>query len=245
MKLPWAIQKDVFPENEQKLETILGDRLHYFTMTPEGPTCSLDPPYICYGSIPACRRLQRQGAICWLYDNVYDCSHYLPKLGELALNNPHMFVEYGTFPLLMNWLGHPDVFIKQNSGYKCFTGQKYTEVDKIDLFPEELLLLAQVKKIGAEWRFVISEGKLLTGSLYGDILPQTDPGEFLHSISPLLPEIEPAPIWTLDICEYNGSFKIVEINSLLSAGWYNSEIEKIVTEVDRLANDILPTTTKG
>lgn len=43
MVLNWAVQKDMFPENEKRLEEILGDRLTYFDYRLEGPDCSLEP----------------------------------------------------------------------------------------------------------------------------------------------------------------------------------------------------------
>lgn len=132
------------------------------------------------------------------------------------------------------------MFVKQNSGYKYFTGDKLCNIrlDEMKLFPEELLLLAPSKEIGAEWRFVISRGKIITYSLYGDILSSANPSGFVEEVLSST-ELDPAPIWTMDVCEYDG-YRVVEINSLLSAGWYDADVTKIVEEVDKLANELLP-----
>jgi hypothetical protein len=234
--LKWAVQTGVFWENERQLKALLGDRFTSFEMTINGPSCDLEPPFICYGSIPACRRLQKKGAFSWVYDNVFDCNYYLPKLSRFALNADHLYIEAGCFHQVMKALGNPRVFIKENSGYKTLSGQVTDKLEE-HMLPHELLLLAPPKAIGAEWRFVISDGKVLTGSLYSDIKSERfDEAAFFAQSVIDQTELDPAPVWTIDICESENSLKVVEINSLMSAGWYESDVAKIVAEVDRLAN---------
>lgn len=232
-KKEWVIEEGVFEENEDKLKEILGDRLVWAKYTVNGPTFSKSPvtPYIFYGTSVLGRRLQREGAICWLSDRVYDCNYYLPFFGKMALNNPHMFVESGTFPLLAESLGDVEWFVKQNSGYKTFTGMTCVGAIDTGLFPEELLMLAPKKPIEAEWRFVIRENSVLTFSSYGDITEcGIEAQKFAETC--LSTPYDPAPMWTLDICRSEGSYKVLEVNSLLSAGWYDCDIRAIVEAVD-------------
>lgn len=239
LKMDWVVEKDVFEENEPQLVEILGDRLSWVSYGINGPTFSKSPvtDYIFYGTHTLGRRLQKSKgpkAICWLYDKVYDCNYYLPFFGSHALNNPHLFVEAGTFSLLRASIGHPAMFIKQNSGYKTFTGVVVDSEVPTDLYRDELLMLAPVKPVELEWRFVISKGSVLTQSPYGGTLESglrmEEAKEFAKSVIP--EDYDPAPLWTLDICRSEGSYKVLEVNSLLAAGWYNCDIAKIVEAVD-------------
>lgn len=230
------VEEDVFGENEEKLKEILGDRLICMKYKIDGPTFSKSPAtdYIFYGSPVIGRRLQRsQGpkALSWLYDSVYDCNYYLPYFQGLALNNPHMFVESGTLSLLAEFLENPEWFIKENSGYKTFTGLVSSGPIKTGLFQHELLMLAQKKPIEAEWRFVIKDDSVLTYSAYGDNMQcGKEAEEFAKTC--LSTGYDPAPMWTLDICRSNGAYKVLEVNSLLSAGWYDCDVRAIVEAVD-------------
>ena len=240
--MDWVVQRYMFEENEKALSEVLGDRLIWLDWTMSGPIFSRKPDgaYVLYSAIMAGRRLRSNAKNSnWLYDNVYNCSYYLSKFGNLALNNPHVYVEAGTFSLLKPFL--PETFfIKENNGYKSFTGKvfdKYTEQEVNSMFAEELLLIAQTRPIDAEWRFVIKEGKVLTFSLYGEIL--SDRGnealDFANLVLNRIEEVyDPAPMWTLDVCLTDNEFKVVEVNSLLSSGWYNCDVKKIVESVDEL-----------
>lgn len=247
----WIIERDIFPENEAKLEALLGDRITWAKMTIDGPEFSRRPidGSICYATHTMGRRLQAShGAISWLYDEIYDCHFYLPHFQEFALNNPHFFVERGTIHMLLDKLGMGETkfFIKENSGYKNFTGFAGTadnilpELDRV--FDTEMLMIADAKQIGAEWRYIVTTDPLreephqiLTSSPYGELKSSADPTEFVRNVlrTPSVRSYNSAPAWTLDVCELpDGGFAVVEINSLLSAGWYDCDVEKIVNFIE-------------
>jgi hypothetical protein len=264
----WIIERDIFPENEAKLEAVLGDRITWAKMNINGPEFSRRPVEgsICYATHTMGRRLQTShGAISWLYEAVYDCHYYLPHFQGFALNNPHIFVERGTIHMLLDALdaGETKFFIKENSGYKNFTGltgtAKSLERDLDRVFDTELLMLAPAKQIGAEWRYVITSDPLrdephqiLTSSPYGELKSSADPTDFVRIVlnDPRVRSYDSAPMWTLDVCELpaeNGClqntltarFAVVEVNSLLSAGWYDCDVGLIAETVDKIAGSLL------
>jgi hypothetical protein len=231
-------QTEVFPEDYD----VLHSEFDIITCESsiDGPIFSqeVSGPFLFRGSIPIGRRITKTmpRAITWLYDKVYDCNKYLPQLGLNALNNPHMFCEAGTFHLLIQSIKYDNIFIKDNNGYKSMSGGKYEDIkyDLPILFPEELILMAPLKEIVAEWRFVISDMVILTGSPYPPTIEEVTPEIEKFAETVLADLQEPAPMWTLDICRLkNGSLKVVEINSLLSAGWYDCDRQKIVSELKR------------
>lgn len=238
--MKWLVERDIFTENEAKLEQILKNDLIYFSNSISGINFSqeVDPPFIVYGSIVACRKLQKTGGISWLYDKVYDCNYYLHRFGNLALNNLHIYSTKSNLETLIDFFGSKNLFIKENNGYKVFTGRVFDDQTLSELklvYPEDFLLLAPKKPIENEWRFIVSEGKILTGSGYGDTKDcPPDAFDFAEKTLDFV-EYDPAPMWTLDICKSNDEFKVLEANSLLSAGWYDADLTKIVSEVNRLA----------
>ena len=233
-----VFQCDVFPEDEEALSSF---DLVACRATVDGPVFSkeLTGPFLFRGSIAVGRRITKTmpNAITWLYDKVYDCTNYLPSLGTKALNNPHILCEAGTLPILIEKIG-TNFFLKENSGYKYFTGGEYADIkDYLQYcFYNDILLLSPIRSIVAEWRFVISDMAILTSSPYGDTLREATRGATSLVEEVLVDFIEPAPMWTIDVCELaSGEFKIVEINSLLTAGWYDCDRTKIVADLKRIA----------
>lgn len=236
-KMQLVYEPNIFNEDDEK---IYSSGLDVITCKFEidGPKFSkeLSGPFLFRGSIQLGRRVSKEHpeSITWLYDNVYDCKSYLHYLGDLALNNPHMYVEA---KFLNEWAERIDIdfFCKQNSGYKFVTGGLYSNV-KYDiplLYPEELVLISEARPVGAEWRCIISEQSLLSYAGYGDIIhPFPEDGEgFVKQVLEAIPE--PAPMWVLDICRVAGELKVVEINALLTSGWYDCDRDKILSELKR------------
>jgi hypothetical protein len=259
----WFVEKGVFEENEEKLSLILGDRLT-FVKRDEGQFGVLDMEGnvvtergIFYGSIAFGRYLQTQGFFSFLPDNVFDCNYWMHHFGPLALNDEHMYIEAGCFKTVVKALGIEKLgfFVKQNKGYKFFSGQVYNGVALADIesqmFPEDLVLIAPKKEIGREFRFVIAtdfksyDYEIVTYSRYGleENLDPTVPQSVIDYADQCIKGINYAPcvVWTLDICElyHEGSEKyaVVEPNSLMTSGWYNCDIQKIVDVVDRLLGE--------
>jgi hypothetical protein len=237
--LNWVVQKQVFEENYKAIKSVLKDRVIKFDHRITGAHFERDPGmgFIFYGSIAAGRQLQRtHNAICWLYDDVYDCSYYMHHFKGFLLNEEHSFITTGFSEEYL--LDKPDMFIKENKGYKSFTGCVYDEMAKYEISKLDkatLLLVAPKKEVDAEWRFVISDSKILTFSQYGSRIHPSDDGavEFVNMVvNRCLWAYDPAPIWTLDVAISNGRYYVLEVNSLLSAGWYNCEVEKIINAVD-------------
>ncbi len=235
----WVVQQEVFAENYFRMKLKLGDRLIRFDHRITGAQFERDPGlgFFFYGSIAAGRMLQRtHNAVCWLYDEVYDCAYYMPHFKGFLLNEKHSFITAG---FLEDYLyGKTEIFVKENKGYKNFTGCVYDEMANYEiarLDRSTLLLVAPKKEIQAEWRMVVSDNKVLTFSQYGSRIHPTDDEAvaFANKVANIVSwSYNPAPIWTLDIALSEGRYYVLEVNSLLSAGWYNCEVGKIIDAVD-------------
>ena len=263
----WYVEKGVFEENEQRLEEVLGDRLTYVKQNLGGNIDSLivdmndqpvSAPGIFYGSIQIARQLQKRGFFSFLPDNAFDYRNWLSRFGAIALNENHIYVEAGCFRKMVHTLGLKEgqFFVKQEMGYKTLSGHVYNEpmltlIERL-LFPEELLVLAPLQKLGREFRFVVVEkdfeDKVLTQSSYSyeDEATSDVPQSAIDFAQSCLDAVNyfPAQIWTLDICElgHEGSeqYRVVEPNSLLTSGWYKCDVAAVVSEVDRIYKEVVP-----
>jgi hypothetical protein len=177
----------------------------------------------------------------------------MPYFGTLALNFSHFYIEAGCFASCVRTLGIDSVpfFVKQEKGYKHLNGHVYDnatcDLVRDILFPHELLMIAPISTFGREFRFVIDDNdNIITYSEYSLDCDYSEPVpdsavEFVKKTMQAV-NYYPSNIWTLDICEYphkgSGQYRVVEPNSLLSSGWYNADVEKIVNAVDKIVSEI-------
>lgn len=256
--MQWYVEKNVFPENEDRLSQVLGDRLTFVRRhslingIEKLDGSPVTETGIFYGSIQLARQLQHSGFLSFLPDNSFDCSYWMPYFGTLALNDSHFYIEAGSFASCIKTLGIDSVpfFVKQEKGYKHLSGHVYDnatcDLVRQILFPHELLLIAPISTFGREFRFVIDENDdIVTYSEYSTDCDYSEsvPDSAIEFVRNTLASINycPSNIWTLDICEYphrdSGHYRVVEPNSLLSSGWYNADVEKIVNAVDKIVSE--------
>lgn len=98
------------------------------------------------------------------------------------------------------------------------------------------VLVSEPKRIEAEYRFIVIDGEVITGSLYKQgqtVLYQecTDPGiyQFVQ---------ETADIWVpargvaLDICIHDGELYVLEMGNMNAAGLYACDVQKLVMALE-------------
>jgi hypothetical protein len=104
--------------------------------------------------------------------------------------------------------------------------------------PETLVVIAPEKQIDAEWRFVICNGKVITGCRYlpdeSTIFPRSS-FRLAQAIASCI--WQPDICYTVDIAESFGKTYLLEINSFSCAGLYMCDLESIVREVSLAATE--------
>lgn len=204
----------------------------------------------------------------------YECYKYYGYYGEKLLNSEYLMMglndvirnKYKIEQLTPNF-GFADnvvdkkVFIRPSNGYKTFTGQliSYTNLEsEINILsksyggidPETLVLISKEQEIEDEYRFIVVDGKVITGSLYMDnnnrksfkayydkpIDETSDVFKFAQTVANLH---QPDKAFTIDICTVNYGdyklYKVLEINSFNCASMYGADYDKIVESVNNLA----------
>jgi len=207
---------------------------------------------LCYGDIDFVRQVRTRAPFipgAWCNFGNMKCSTYYAHLGEHLLNKQYIMMPVGDLPrrwteMSVEWDGGW-LFIRPDSGAKPFTGfvVKPDEQHRIEsliaaIGPETLVVVAPEKQIDAEWRFVICNGKVVTGCRY---LP--DESTFFPRSSFRLAQAiasckwQPDICYTVDIAESCGKKYLLEINSFSCAGLYMCDMESIIREVSIAATE--------
>jgi len=208
---------------------------------------------IFYGSLQTARRLQQKAKwIPGVYATLpnYECTHYYAYLGKYLLNSDYVMLPFGELNRRKDWLlktlgNNGCLFIRPSSGFKIFTGKVvYKETwDKdiellgwYDVEPEKTVVVAEPRNILKEWRIVIVDKKVVTGSLYrscGTVDQQSGlPQDVLDYANEIASQgFQPDRAWTADICQVSDGLQLLEIGSFSCAGLYKCDMQKVVQAV--------------
>lgn len=188
----------------------------------------------------------------------YCCSHYYAHLGPLLLNRDYVMLPFAELPrcadFLFHTLGRDDrLFVRPDSPFKTFTGmtisrstfEKDYEYLKFYEFPiESLVVVSSPKSIVTEWRFLVADNQVVTGSQYkrdGQMLvkPADDPAALAFAQSVADTGFAPDPAWMLDICQTaSGEYQLLEIGCFSFANLYDCNKSLVVKAVSAVAEAV-------
>lgn len=179
---------------------------------------------------------------------------YSPFIGDILLNDDFVIVPYAEFRRRGIKAWGDAVFIRPNAVTKLFTGFVITDRDfnhetnslerLSNVFPEDLIVVAKPKPILGEFRFIISEGKVVTGSAYSwdntlDVRSDVHPAclELAEEVGRR--EWQADRVYTCDVAltEINGKQepRVLEINAFSCSGLYACDTELIADAVSNAA----------
>ncbi len=185
----------------------------------------------------------------------YFCSNYYAHLGSFLLNNDYIMLPFAELPrcheFLFRALGNNGrLFVRPDSPLKIFSGltigkesleQDFEFMGFYDFPKESLIVVSSPKKIVAEWRFLIANGKVVTGSQYVDhgeqvALAAIDPNALRLAQEVVTIGYEPDPVWILGICKTaEGDYRVLEIGGFSFASLYGCDKDKVVKAVSEVA----------
>jgi len=284
MKPKWLLEPDVFEENTIELlrTHLIGSGIDV-KIIPYIPfdddlvdRCSkLYHPEDCvifYGSLNFGRKLQKLPWVPGVYLNeeAFKCTSYYPAIGDLLIHYDNFtMLPYGILKdkkdQLIDQFGGERIFIRPNSGVKEFTGfvtNTHRFYDSIELAgfydvePDLLVLVAKAWDLQREWRFVVVDQRVISGSLYrywGETADNYSSADYVLSHSRSMWEeckdkqaweiaekcvekYNPDRAWTIDVCQTaEEEYKILEIGCFSCAGMYGNDLGKIVEAVSKSA----------
>jgi hypothetical protein len=204
---------------------------------------------VAHGTIQFIRQVEKKYGRVWtpgMYfnKNVKSYEQFAIHYGEDMLNS-----DYYILPLReIQRRGLRNIFIKPLSGMKEFTGQVIKHADDLlalskyeVLSPELLCVVAAPKQIEGEFRYVIANGKVVTGSEYRwndtlDVRIDTHPVCDQKAAQVASSKWQPDTVYVVDIALTGlGIAKIIELNAFSSSGLYACDTYKIVRAVAEAA----------
>lgn len=214
---------------------------------------------VTYGSFRFVRRVERQlrregqpPLLPGAFANVDYLSYsaFGSKLGHLLLNDDFIILPFGEFRRrrLAAWGGQ--CFLRPNAVTKSFTGMVVND-ENFDLEmnalrqlqhvrDEDLVVAASVRTILRETRFVIVDGKVISGSTYGwngnaDIGRDVDDRSLALAVQIAENPSQPDRAYTCDVALVETpdglDARLIELNSFSCAGLYACDLDAVVVAV--------------
>lgn len=184
----------------------------------------------------------------WTNDN-YDYRVWSEKWKGYILNEPAMVCDFGDVPF-----SETDFFLRPCADDKIFTGCVYNwnefsewrqkvlnlirDTTTIDLHIDTKVVVAEPKHIVSEYRFVVVDGKVITGSMYKDRgvgiykEVQQSETELLEFVEKIVSIWTPSDVFVVDIALHDGKYYVLEMGNFNSAGMYHCDIQKIVVAIE-------------
>jgi len=183
------------------------------------------------------------------------CSVYYEKLGDLILQKDHRFETlesiYAKKDELYNssLVEEDTLFFRPDGNGKEFTGgciasdeweKKYKLITFYDPPMDTRVVVARPQKIQAEARFLIVDGKLITGSYYrtgGQTVRLEAAGDLIETGKSILQGAlsrgyNPSPSWVLDLAQTNGVWYIIEVGATSCCGLYKCNTDAFMEALD-------------
>lgn len=151
-----------------------------------------------------------------------------------------------------------DVFTRPTKDTKAFTGMvmsqedfakwqaTFIDVDKDEITPvhqDTEIFVARPKAIYSEWRLFVIDKKVVTGSKYkqGRDVVQTNviDKHILEFGQRMAEKWQPADAFVIDVADTAEGPKVIEINNINSAGFYEADVHKIIMGLETWYEGIL------
>jgi len=252
------IQKMLFKDNHHELLTNYLDKrgLDYeivrfmpFIHEIEFTTDRID--VWCFGSPNMAHAAKKYN---WKYGSMYNENHdfevQIKKYGNYMLNADGVVINITDKLPIKN----DEFFARPTMDSKIFTGQIFTRQEWMDyvndvitnestyhIESESKILITSCKNIQQEIRCWIIDGKVITSSLYkmgGRSIKKNYDNEIpaIEFAQKMVDIYQPARAFVLDICLTNSGYKIVEINLINAAGFYDANISKLIETIEEKFN---------
>lgn len=269
-KITYIIDKHLFTEYEDKLadavrasgnEVVFYDDLHSLEFADfVTRKFNQDSMVIFHGSLQHGRQIAHLPIYPGIFLTIenYECYNYYGYFDEHLLNTDYFMCGLNDVKRNEKRIFEKcdNVFIRPSNGYKTFAGQllRYSKFDdQFDtlmhsyggLDPSTLVLLAPAQKIAEEYRFIVIDGKVVSGACYFDaanigtlsphydkLCTDTEAIVFACEMSKIY---QPDKAYTIDVCKLEtGEYKLLELNSFNCASMYGNDYGKVVTALNEL-----------
>jgi len=224
------------------------DRKPFMTELDNPPV--ITTPVVFYGSITGQRLCDTYNWIPGVWDGIeLSESKVGSRLGNYYLNNDRIICKTSEIPGVLSRIHGSEFFIKSDLDDKKLTGlvttcTKFSDyVDGLRMSEaKEILdsnmLISTVKHIDYEYRLLIVDKKVVTGSEYkvGHQIKYSEgcPDSVLEFANKMIRIYNPYDVYIMDIGIVNNEPLVIEYNSFNSAGLYKCYINKAISSITDL-----------
>lgn len=259
----WILESSIFPVTHPALRAAIRRFGHTLvdwndSWWNEGIPQSIPRgPVIFHGSLGNAALIEERlnwvpGSLCPV--DAFRCSTWYESAKEFLIHRDWQILPARDFVAnaveIARALGSPDtVFVRPDSPLKPFSGRVIdvaaVTLSKLDhgfYYDDERLpvVVAPVRQINQEWRFVIVQNQIVAGSMYDASMRKAvsvDRGSsasaFAAQIALAIPP--PAEVFILDVCECDGDYWLLELNPFGGADFYSCVPEGIVEALSAFA----------
>lgn len=259
----WILEPDVFPETHASIRAAirqLGFPLYDWSDSwwNKGiPTTIPSTHVIFHGSLGNAARIAQElnwspGSFCPV--EKFNCSAWYESARPWLIHEQWRFTTANELAAHARAIAEElhstnRLFIRPDSPLKPFSG-RVLDVDQISLakldhgfyYEDESLpvIVAPVRNIGSEWRFVVVDQKVIAGSAYDAAARKPIEASLNSAAGQLATKIAqsltpPAEAYSLDVCECEGALRLLELNPFGGADLYACNAESIVRAVSAIA----------
>lgn len=184
--------------------------------------------------------------------------NFWPCAGDLMVNDYHFETLARFYENPWYWFNKWEsdhLFVKSAAADKTVSGsvmdaRKFEEQWKLMTFyeppPDTMLAIAKAQKIVAEARFLVVNGRVITGSYYkigsGRTQLEVQGGELLETAIQMRKNIAPwfpPETYVLDLAQtFDGQWKIMEPGAVSCCGLYQCDTDKLVKALACLPQDM-------
>lgn len=177
----------------------------------------------------------------------YDYRVWSEKWGDRCLNRPGTVSKFGEVAKREG-----DFFIRPCADSKSFTGtvknwEEFLEwqdavINKGRTYTDHgydtPVVVTEAKNIKEEYRFIVVDGRVVTGSLYksgptGLHKECTDPGLYEEAQS-IVDIWTPSRAFALDLCIHDGKVWVLEMGNVNAAALYDCDVQKFVLAIEEM-----------
>ena len=204
-----------------------------------------------HGSLGNAARIHREqlawrpGSFC--NTEAFRCSAWYERAQPWLLNK-----DWDILPadrLVSSPTDYDPLFVRPDSPLKPFSGRvlKRSQVSLPALDfgfyfddPSLPVVVAPVRQVQREWRYVVVDGRIVVGSAYAAdgrrALPDEPTGKPWAFAQQVASNIEaPEIVYVLDICESDGDLRLLELNPFSGADLYACDADNVVQSVSPAA----------
>jgi len=209
---------------------------------------------ICFGSYSMRHTCNAKGWKPGVFDMEFGAEQiYHNSWKRYLLNHDFYECDFDTVCLYTDHMGYDIFFCRPVNDSKVFAGGifHYDEMkewiglvgqldyDATSLRCDTRCIVSSVKEIHAEYRLFVIGGKVVTASQYkigGRVQYSNIVDADILEFGQMLVNMEPnfGMAYCLDLCRVESGIKIVEVNTINSAGFYYGNVAKIVASLEEL-----------